>query len=171
LFFGESDFRRKDFFRAKGFLSLAVSEAPTKRAADDRYSLLYERNSMYNPNPPVVSLPEISDEEMAKDHAQILQNYIDTLVIRGFSANTIDASRWFIERWFERHGFVTASGRRPLYVWEAMKPFVGRKRIKEFLLSLSTPGEDDLPVLQASTVRSYASQLQRRFVVYLIFLI
>lgn len=118
---------------------------------------------MYNPNPPVVSLPEISAEEMARDHAQILQNYIDSLIIKGFSPNTIEASRWFLERWFERNGFVTAGGRRPLYVWEAMKPLAGQKRIKEFLRSLSTPGEDNLPVLQASTVRSYASQLDRLF--------
>lgn len=44
-----------------------------------------------------------------------------------------------------------------------MKPLEGRKLITEFLLSLSTPGEDDLPVLEASTVRAYASQLQRMF--------
>lgn len=118
---------------------------------------------MLNPNPPLLSIPQISAEEMAKDHAQILQNYIDTLIIKGFSPNTIEASQWFLERWFERNAFITAGGQSPLYAWEAMKPFAGRKRIKEFMLSLSAPGEDKLPVLQASTVRSYASQLDRFF--------
>src|SRR6266852_2885091 len=44
-----------------------------------------------------------------------------------------------------------------------MKPLEVRKLIKEFLLSLSTSGEDGLPVLGTSTVRVYANQLQRLF--------
>src|SRR5712692_8541387 len=118
---------------------------------------------MYNPNPHAVSLPQISIEEMAKDHAQILQNYFDSLIIRRLSPKTIDFSRWFIERWFEENGVLAAGCHRPRYVWEAMKPLEGRKLIKEFLLSLSTPGEDGLPVLEASTVRAYANHLQRLF--------
>jgi site-specific recombinase XerD len=118
---------------------------------------------MYNPNPPAVSSPQISNEEMAKDHAQILQNYFDSLTIQRLSAKTIDFSRWFIERWFEENGVVADGRHRPLYVWEAMKLLEGRKRIKDFLLSLSTPDDDGLPVLQASTVRAYANQLERLF--------
>src|SRR5437764_10043638 len=108
---------------------------------------------MYNPNPPAVSLRQISEEEMAKDHARILQEYFESLIIRGLSPKTIDFSRWFIERWFEQNGVQAGGCHRPLYVWEAMKPLEGRKLIKGFLLSLSTPGEDGLPVLEASTVR------------------
>ena len=118
---------------------------------------------MTNPNPPAVSLPQISNEEMAKDHAQILQNYFDSLTIQRLSPKTIDFSRWFIPRWFEENGGIAGDRHRPLYVWEAMKPLEGRKRIKDFLLSLSMPGEDGLPVLQASTVRAYANQLERLF--------
>jgi len=118
---------------------------------------------MSNPNPPAACLPQISNEEMAKDHAQILQNYFDSLTIRRLSPRTIDTSRWFIERWFEQNGVLAGGHHRPLYVWEAMKPLEGRKRIKDFLLSLSTPGEDGLPVLQASSVRAYANQLHRLF--------
>jgi integrase len=118
---------------------------------------------MSNPNPPAGSLPQISNEEMAKDHAQILQNYFDSLTIQRLSPKTIDFTRWFIPRWFEENGVVTDDRRRPLYVWEAMKPLEGRKRIKDFLLSLSMPGEDGLPVLQATTVRAYANRLQRLF--------
>lgn len=118
---------------------------------------------MSNSNPLAASLPQISSEEMAKDHAQILQNYFDSLTIRRLSPRTIDASRWFIERWFDQNGVLAGGHHRPLYVWEAMKPLEGRNRIKEFLLRLSTPGEDGLPVLEASTVRAYANQLQRLF--------
>ncbi len=119
---------------------------------------------MSNQIPPTVSLPQISSEEMAKDHAQILQNHFDGLIIKGFSPNTIDGTRSFIERWFDRNGVETAAGRRSLYIWEAMKHLEGRKRIKNFLLSLSTPGDDGLPVLEPSTVRAYAGVLQRLFV-------
>jgi len=118
---------------------------------------------MSNPNPPAVALRQISTEEMAKDHSQILQNYFDSLLSRRFSPTTIDASRWFVERWFDENGVTTDGHHRPLCVWEAMRPLEGRKRIKDFLLSLSTPADDGLPVLQASTVRAYASQLQRLF--------
>jgi integrase len=114
-------------------------------------------------NPPAISSLQISDDEMAKDHAQILQHYFDSLLIRRFSPKTIETSRWFIQRWFEENGVVAGGISGPLNVWEAMKPLEGRIRIKNFLLSLSTPGEDGLPVLQASTVRAYASHLQRLF--------
>jgi len=108
-------------------------------------------------------LRQISNEEMAKDHAQILQNYFDSLTTQRLSPKTIDFSRWFIERWFEENGVVADGHHRSLYAWEAMKLLEGRKRIKDFLLGLSTPGDDGLPVLQASTVRAYANQLERLF--------
>src|SRR5882724_1163372 len=126
---------------------------------------------MSDQNPPAISSLQISDDEMAKDHAQILQHYFDSLLIRRFSPKTIETSRWFIQRWFGENGVVTGGTSRPLHVWEAMKPLEGRIRIKNFLLSLSTPGEDGLPVLQASTVRAYASHLQRLFTTILEFVI
>src|SRR5229473_2883958 len=100
---------------------------------------------MSNPNPPAVSLPQISNEEMAKDHAQILQNYFDSQIIQRLSPKTIAFSRWFILRWFEENGVIADGRHRPLYVWKAMKLLEGRKRIKDFLLSLSMPGDDGLP--------------------------
>ncbi|HXM51602.1 MAG TPA: hypothetical protein VN956_27425 [Pyrinomonadaceae bacterium] len=77
---------------------------------------------MSNTNPPTVCPNQVSNEEMARDHGWILQNYYDSLIARGLSANRIENTTGFIERWFERYGVATASGKCPLYMWEAMKP-------------------------------------------------
>jgi integrase len=118
---------------------------------------------MSNTNPPTVATPNVANEEMARDHAWILQNYYDGLIAQGLSANRIKDTTWFIERWFERYSFTTASGKCPLHVWEAMKPIAGPLRMKAFLKDLSSPCEDRLPCLMPSTVRGYAGILDRFF--------
>jgi len=101
---------------------------------------------------------------MLKDHNQILQNYFDTYITRGLSQRTIDGACWFIQRWFEKIRVRDESGEHQLYLWEAMKPFEGRKRIKEFLLTLSAVDDDNKVCLRPTTVRAYAAQLERLFI-------
>jgi integrase len=101
---------------------------------------------------------------MLKDHNQILQNYFDTYITRGLSRRTIVETCRFIQRWFERIRVCDASGEHQLYIWEAMKPFEGRKRIKEFLLTLSALDDDNKVCLRSTTVRAYATQLERLFI-------
>jgi integrase len=45
-----------------------------------------------------------------------------------------------------------------------MKPFEGRQRIKEFLLTLSAVDDDNKVCLRSTTVRAYATQLERLFI-------
>ncbi|HUS13088.1 MAG TPA: hypothetical protein VMZ30_21635, partial [Pyrinomonadaceae bacterium] len=111
-----------------------------------------------------VDTPPRSQQEMLKDHNQILQNYFDTYITRGLSQRTIVETCRFIQRWFERIRVCDASGEHQLYIWEAMKPFEGRKRIKEFLLTLSALDDDNKVCLRSTTVRAYATQLERLFI-------
>ena len=53
-------------------------------------------------DPVTVATPQRSQQEMLKDHNQILQNYFDTYITRGLSQRTIDSACWFIQRWFEK---------------------------------------------------------------------
>ena len=55
-------------------------------------------------DPVRVDTPPRSQQEMLKDHNQILQNYFDTYITRGFKPGTIDGACWFIKRWFEKIG-------------------------------------------------------------------
>lgn len=111
-----------------------------------------------------VAAPQRSVQERIKDHKQILQNYFDTFITRGLSQKTKDQRHWFIKNWFEKIRVRDADGERQLFIWEAMKPFAGRHRIREFLMTLSTPDEDGQPCLQVRTVRTYASHLERLFI-------
>ena len=115
-------------------------------------------------DPVTVDTPPRSQQEMLKDHNQILQNYFDTYITRGLSQRTRDETCRFIQRWFERIRVCDASGEHQLYMWEAMKPFEGRKRIKEFLLTLSAVDDDNKVCLRSTTVRAYATQLERLFI-------
>ena len=116
---------------------------------------------MSNTTPPVVF--RVSNEEMVRDHDWILQNYCDGLIAQGLSANRIKDTTWFLKRWFERQGNSTATGIRPLFIWEAMEPIAGSRRIRAFLKSLSSPCEDGLPCLKPVTVRAYGGMLERFF--------
>lgn len=115
-------------------------------------------------DPVTVDTPQRSQQEMLKDHKQILQNYFDTFITRGLSQRTIDGACWFIQRWFEKIQVRDESGEHQLYMWEAMKPFEGRQRIKEFLLTLSAVDDDNKVCLRSTTVRAYATQLERLFI-------
>jgi integrase len=115
-------------------------------------------------DPVTFDTPQRSQQEMLKDHNQILQNYFDTYIARGLSQRTRDETCRFIQRWFERIRVCDASGEHQLYIMEAMKPFEGRKRIKEFLLTLSAVGDDNKVCLRSTTVRAYAAQLERLFI-------
>jgi site-specific recombinase XerD len=119
---------------------------------------------MSHQDPVTAVLPQPSQEEMRRDHKQIVQNHLDTFIMRGLSRNTIDQATWFIERWFENTRVRDESGERQMYIWEAMNLGEGRKRIKEFLMTLSAVDDDNKVCLRATTVRAYASQLERLFI-------
>lgn len=106
---------------------------------------------------------ERSHQEMLRDHKQILQNYFDSFITRGLSKKTIEVEQRFLEHWFEKIRVVDGQGERQLFVWQAMNLLEGRKRVKEFLMTLSAAGEDGQPCLRAGTVRAYASFLERLF--------
>lgn len=103
--------------------------------------------------------PQISPPDMLKDHKRVIQNYFDALRARGLSPGRIAKTRCFIEHWFEKIRVTDARGGRQLYIWEAMKPFEGRKRIKEFLMTLSAVDDNNQVCLRATTVRAYAGHL------------
>lgn len=106
---------------------------------------------------------ERSHQEMLRDHKQILQNYFDSFITRGLSKKTLEVEQRFLEHWFEKIRVVDGQGERQLFVWQAMDHFEGRRRIKEFLMTLSAADEDGQPCLRARTVRAYASFLERLF--------
>src|ERR1051325_7827904 len=110
-----------------------------------------------------VGTPQRSHEEMLNDHKRILQNSIDTLIGRGLSTKTIERSRWFIERWFQQIKVSDAVGERQIFIWEVMNRGEGRKRIKDFLRTLSATDDDGQVCLRAGTVRTYARELERLF--------
>jgi len=115
-------------------------------------------------HPVTVGTPQRSHQEMLKDHKQILQNYYDTFITRGLSQKTTEVQQRFLEHWFEKIRVLDAKGERQIFIWEVMNLFEGRRRIKEFLMTLSTVDEDGQPCVRAGTVRAYASYLERLFV-------
>lgn len=110
-----------------------------------------------------VGIPQRSHEEMLNDHKRILQNSIDTLIARGLSPKTIERYRWFIDRWFQQIKVSDAIGERQIFIWEVMNLGEGRKRIKDFLRTLSATDDDGQVCLRAGTVRAYARELERLF--------
>ncbi|MEK6282511.1 MAG: site-specific integrase [Acidobacteriota bacterium] len=119
---------------------------------------------MSNLDPLTVATPQRSHQEMLRDHKQILQNYFDAFITRGLSPRTIEVQQRFVEHWFEKIRVFDVNGERQIFLWEVMNRFEGRLRIKEFLMTLSTVDEDGQPCLRATTVRAYASFLERLFV-------
>jgi integrase len=111
-----------------------------------------------------VGTPKRSHEEMLKDHNRILQNFLDTLIARGLSAKTLEGYRWLIKRWFEQIRVRDAIGERQIFIWEVMNLVEGRKRIKDYLMTLSTVDDDGQVCLRSSTVRVYARQLEYLFI-------
>jgi integrase len=101
---------------------------------------------------------------MQKDHDKVLQNHCDTLLARRLSSRTIRDICRFVKGWFEKIRILDASGERQLYIWEAMKPVEGRRRIMEFLLALGRVDDDNHVCVRPATVRAYAGQLERLFI-------
>jgi integrase len=103
---------------------------------------------------------QISFSEMLDDHQAILESYLDTHITRNHSSCTIKGEQAFLTGWFE--GILVEDENHPLkerqlFVWEAMKPVIGRERIKEFSKSLILTG------LSPRTVQKYLGALRRLF--------
>jgi hypothetical protein len=102
----------------------------------------------------------ISFSEMLDDHRAILEGYLDTHITRNHSSRTFEGEQALLTGWFE--GILVADVNHPLrerqlFVWEAMKPVIGRERIKEFSKGLVLTGLSHLTVIK------YLGALRRLF--------
>jgi hypothetical protein len=61
-------------------------------------------------------------------HQQLIEGYFQSHLTRNHSERTIAELRRYLKGWFNEYGAPS----RPLYVWEAMEPVTGRKRIVEY---------------------------------------
>lgn len=98
--------------------------------------------------------------EMLDDHYAILEGYLDTHMTRNHSDLTLEWERTFLTGWFEGIPVPDEShpdGERQMLVWEAMKPVIGRERIKEFSKGLV------IAELSPRTVNKYLGTLRRLF--------
>lgn len=86
-------------------------------------------------------------------HESILESYLQSHRIRNHSSNTIKKEEGFLRSWFKAHG----DGMRLLYVWEAMTPVTGRKRIQDYGSTML------INEVSTDTVRSYLGILRRYF--------
>jgi site-specific recombinase XerD len=93
-------------------------------------------------------LCEIDKNQSEIHHLALLESYFLSYRVRNYSPRTIEKERHFLEGWFKEHG---------LFVWEAMEPVIGRKRVQEYGNTLL---ENEL---QVDTVRSYLGTLRRYF--------
>jgi integrase len=103
---------------------------------------------------------DISFSEMLDDHRAILDGFLDTHITRNHSSRTIEKEQKFLTGWFE--GIIVPDENHPhierqLFVWEAMKPVIGRERVKEFSKGLVLTG------LSPRTVNTYLGNLRRLF--------
>ena len=93
--------------------------------------------------------PPIDKKTARSHHDELLNSYFQSYRIRNYSPETIKKERRFLEGWFHFH--------HPLYVWEALAPVSGRKRLQnygEILLASE---------VRVDTVRSYLGILRRYF--------
>ena len=86
-------------------------------------------------------------------HLQLVEGYLQSHVTRNHSPRTIAEARRHLTAWFEEQGGPT----RPLYVWEAMEPMLGRNRIVQYGKALVEVE------LANSTIRRYLGQLRDFF--------
>ncbi len=98
--------------------------------------------------------------EKLDDHRAILEGYLDTHITRNHSSRTIEKEQKFLTGWFE--GIIVPDENHPyrerqLLVWEAMKPVIGRERVKEFSKGLV------IAELSPLTVNAYLGSLRRLF--------
>ena len=96
---------------------------------------------------------KISSSEAYEDHSNLINNYLNSYVIRNYSTKTIKREKKFLGSWFEEHG----DQFRPLYTWEAMEPVKGRKRIVDYANTLLEG------LIKSDTVRAYLGILRRYF--------
>lgn len=91
--------------------------------------------------------------EAEDHHGLLLDNYFASHRVRNHSPRTIAAQRRFLTGWFASHG----EEGRPLYIWEAMAPVVGRQRILGYIQALIDSE------LAPATVRVYLGMLDQFF--------
>ena len=89
----------------------------------------------------------------ATHHEQLFQGYLQSHTIRNHSSLTIAKDKRFLESWFQTFGVNGGS----LYVWEAMAPIEGRKRIVEYGKTLIQAE------LANQTIRTYLGTLRSFF--------
>lgn len=101
-----------------------------------------------------------SYSQKLSDHQSILQGFLDTYRTRNLSPTTLASDSRFLKGWFE--GILIpdeshSEGERQLFIWEAMAPLHGRKRIVEFSKGLCALE------LKVSTRLGYMGLLRRSF--------
>jgi site-specific recombinase XerD len=107
-----------------------------------------------------VETPTSSFKQKLADHDAILQDYIDTFLLRNLSDTSIKAVSRFLRGWFE--GLIIPdpshpNGERQMLVWEAMAPVLGRQHVMAFTKGLVCSG------LKSTTIGSYLGYLRRFF--------
>lgn len=98
--------------------------------------------------------------EQSADHAAILEGYFNTYITRGYTDETLGTVRSRLIHWFDTFPVPDAAhptGLRPLFVWEAMEPVVGRERIIDYAKCLVAAE------LARSTIRQCLTSLRRLF--------
>ncbi len=86
-------------------------------------------------------------------HQYLIDEYLRSHRIRNHSAKTIKKNEVFLISWFKDHGNYL----RPLFVWEAMEPVVGRQRVVNYGQNMI-----DLEIAN-QTIRNYLGMLQGFF--------
>lgn len=91
--------------------------------------------------------------EAEHHHAELIEGYMRSHRIRNHSELTINAESRFLKKWFVEQGYDD----RPLYVWEAMAPDVGRIILQGYIKNIL------LVELHPKTIRGYLNILNRFF--------
>ena len=86
-------------------------------------------------------------------HQYLIDEYLKSHRIRNHSVKTIKKYEIFLTSWFKDHGNYL----RPLFIWEAMKPEIGRQRIINYGQNLIDVG------IANQTIRNYLGMLQSLF--------
>ena len=91
--------------------------------------------------------------EAHEHHQYLIDEYLKSHRIRNHSIRTISKNEKFLNSWFKDHG----TNLRPLLVWEAMEPGIGRQRIAnygQYLINVDITNK---------TIRNYIGMLQGFF--------
>lgn len=95
-------------------------------------------------------LPSI--EQQMEDHRRVFEGYLDTHTSRNHREKTRLAEERYLNKWFRKH---SVEG-RSLFVWEAMKPILGRERVVDYV-----KGEMDR--VASTTIAGRVCMLRRLF--------